>query len=913
MIEDAKVRDVYHKVNTIQDTVRVVFTDKDLSIKQGRSVELDSQSISNRGMPKEKANESSTDIQSTESKKSEVLKHIPVETENQSSARVSKKEYIDSNLNIKNKKSYNDGTRPILKSSPFNDHVREVLTKVELKEHSRIETDNNLKGVEEFEKTERNCKINVDAGRENAVSGIGRNIDKEERKIRETKRNEEATKFFYSNTDIVQTISSRNAKISEEKQKISTSTQIRILKGKQELSEEKNEKTKLNVVIPPISLIHKENSTIDKKSTLPIAVESQTSKPSNSKEGTPNVSPATTSPSLKRREKPSEAYFKFPHTHTDGTKCEKQCVRVIEREKLRVKTTSVSTTTSSIKTQGEPDLGGAGDLSDHLPGKQSNVDLRADSSANLGNTVQTKLINEKSVAVDQMKIPTSHDNRSLNTQTCEHKTKSPTDVPLDPRLKKQTADKELANSASVKNLFPTFPDQRNIKETFTDFTVPSTSHFDEPMEITSLPDTPITLNSPTINATTVTETKSILQNSLVQPINHCEAINPYNNMSAHHYNSFGNMKMQNILQTNPNYASSTFHLNNKNAVNFLDSTLVSSLESQHLGELAKELPEEVRQYLFNFAAGYATCVLERGKMVAAADINCEKSATEINAIESGRNILQSANYLPEPLKNISENNAKIILKVLLNNPQLSKGVSFGNNKDTDLQVQHLVDRENVSGNQVSQIIGAASNNGSNKQPAQDDEVINISDDDELNLETTNFVDDMRNEPQLPKQQRKKRRKANEDTGKNCVSENSTNTKNSSPKLPTQEKKRKKRESNKSDRVKSEDLNAGRCKIMRGDEVRSGRHCEEKLNFAFGNSEKEILCSSQRPQSELSGRYAAGVSNFSNSDLKDAFYKREKNDYKNKEYEGTDRPNYSHSSRKDSRYHKSNHSRSRCKR
>ena len=188
MIEDAKVRDVYHKVNTIQDTVRVVFTDKDLSIKQGRSVELDSQSISNRGMPKEKANESSADIQSTESKKSEVLKHIPVETENQSSARVSKKEYIDSNLNIKNKKSYNDGTRPILKSSPFNDHVREVLTKVELKEHSRIETDNNLKGVEEFEKTERNCKINVDAGRENAVSGIGRNIDKEERKIRETKR-----------------------------------------------------------------------------------------------------------------------------------------------------------------------------------------------------------------------------------------------------------------------------------------------------------------------------------------------------------------------------------------------------------------------------------------------------------------------------------------------------------------------------------------------------------------------------------------------------------------------------------------------------------------------------------------------------------------------------------------------------
>ena len=879
MIEDAKVRDVYYKVNTIQDTVRVVFTDKDLSIKQGRSVELDSQSTSSRGMSKEKANESNTNIQGTESKKSQILKNIPVEIGNQSSARASKEEYVDSNLNIKNEKSYNDGTRPILKRVPVNNPAREVLTNVELKEHRRTEPEKSLNGVEELAKTERDRKINVDAGRENAVSRIERNIDMEELKIRETERNEEATKSFYSNTDIVQGTFSRNTKTSEERQKSSTSTQIRILKRKQDQSGKRNEKTKLNVIIPPRSLTHKENNAIDKKSTLSIAVEPQTSKPNNSKEGTPTVSPATTSPSLKRREKPSEAYYKLPHTHTDGTKCEKQCVRLIEREKLRVKSTSVSTTTSASKNQGKPDLEGAGDLSDHFPGKQSNVELSADPSANLPNTAQTKSINETSV-VDPMKTWLV----SSNTQMCEHKTKSPTDVLLDPRLKNQIADKEFKN-ALIKNPLPTFPDQRNIKETFTDFTVSSTSHLDEPMEITSLPDTPITLDSPTISATTVAETKTILQNSLVQPINHYQASNPYNSMSAHYYNSFANMTlMQNILQTNPNYASSTFRLNNKDAVNFLDSTLVSSLESQTFGELAKQLSEEDRQYLINFAAGFATCVLQTSKMVTTADMN-HRSAAAINAIESDRNIIQSTNYLPTSLKNLSEDDAKKLLKILLNNPQLNQGFSFGNNKDADLQVQHLVDRENVSKNQVSQINSGASDNGSNKQPTQD-EVIYIPSDDELNLETTNSVGDMRNEPQLPKQQRK-RRMVDKDTGENCVSENSTKPRTSSPKLPTQERKREKKENSKSDRVKSEDLNTGRCKIMRGEENRSR----------------------QQSQSELSGRYAVGVSNFSKSDLKDTSYKRDKNDHKDKEYEGTDRFHYSHSSRKDSRYHKSDHSRS----
>ena len=898
MIEDAKIRNVYHKVNTIQDTVRVVFTDKDLSIKQGRSVELDSQSTSNRGMPKEKPNESNTDMQGTESKKSEILKNIPEQIGNQSSARASKKEYVDSNLNINNEKSNNDSTRSILKRLPFNNAARKVSTNVELKERSITEPEKSLKVVDERGKTERDPKINIDAARENVVRGIESNIHMEELKIKETERNEEATKSFSSNSDIVQNTCSRNGKISEKEQKSSTSTQIRITKRKQDQSGKKNEKTKVNVVIPPKSLIYKENNTIDKKSALSNEVEPQTSKPNNSEEGTPTLSPATTSPSIKRREKPSEAYFKFPHTHTDGTKCEKQCVRLIEREKLRVKSTSISTTTTSVKIQGEPDLGGAAeDLSDHLLGKQSNVELKVDPSENHGSTAQRKSISEKSLAVDPMKTmktPSSHVNHSLrlvssDTQICEQKTKSPTDVLLDPRLKKQIADEELLKNVPVKNSLSTFPDQRNIKETITDFTISSTSHLDEPMEITSVPDLPITLSSPTISATTVLETKPTLQNSLVQPINHYQASTPYNSMLAHYFNSFGKVTLtQNILPNNANYVSSPVPSNNKNTVNFLDSTLVSSLESQVLGESAKQLSEEVRQYLINFAAGYATYMLQSSKLAATPDMSNKKSPVAINAIESDRDILQSTNYLPTSLKDLSEDDAEKILKYLRNNPQLIQSVSFENNKNADY--------ENVSKNQVSQIISGASDSGSNKKPTQD-EVIIVSDD-ESNVETTHSVGDMRIEPQLPKQQRKKRRISDRDNGENCVSENSTNTKTSSPKLPTQERKREKK-----------DLKSGRCKMIQGEERQSRKHCEEKSKLEFWNSEEVILCPRHHPQSELSGRYATGVSNFSKSDLKDTFCKRRKSDYKIKEYEGTDKFHYSYSSRKDSRYHKSGHSRS----
>jgi len=350
------------------------------------------------------------------------------------------------------------------------------------------------------------------------------------------------------------------------------------------------------------------------------------------------VSPTITD-NQKRREAPSGSYFKLPHTHSDGTNCKLQCARLVAREARRKQLNREDSGSGEQSTS--PNIMFLSQHSPNVTTVQHNPPNEKDGAVRTSKeSYADKLLMLKKRRVDGLKQKdvTATTNPSLPPTTINTaKPPTPTTIKatssVDPRLQKN-------------KVF--FPDQRS--ETMV--------KCEDNMDISPVLETPITLNQPTNMNLSINIPKSPLT-STSSPL-HFQF--PKAN-AFHGYTAYFNM-MQNIMETNPN---STFSPSVLRSPRIEDSNF---LASRTFNELVDQLRPSDRQYLHNYAAGFATAILMGSQnSITPRETNTisiisdEEAKDAIKMFKS--NVDAPINELPPELKNLPTDQVVSLLKLLL--------------------------------------------------------------------------------------------------------------------------------------------------------------------------------------------------------------------------------------------------------